>query len=173
MTDDLTLKSLNQMIEAAGRDDLQVVRASQVDALDRVLALLQQATVGAREAIPGKPKGQWSAADEIKVAQWLVLDRVTRQALAAVEHDGAQQDEPSPKPDEDDECRGRVWVEGRWCPAVYNTAGAYVRPTPAAGGPWRAMTDGEGATFQPRVPDHQRTRGRDWDDALFQTGATR
>ena len=80
MTDDLTWKSLNQMIEAAGRDDLQVVRASQVDALDRVLALLQQATVGAREAIPGKPKGQWSAADEIKVAEWLVLDRVTREA---------------------------------------------------------------------------------------------
>lgn len=173
MTDDLTVKSLNQMIEAAGRDDLQVVRASQVDALDRVLALLQQATVAAREAIPGKPKDQWSAADETKVAQWIVLDRVTHEALATVEHDEAAQDEPTPKPGKDGECRGRVWVEGRWCPAVYNTAGAYVRPTPAAGGPWRAMTDGEGKTFQPRIPDHQRTRGRDWDDALFQTGATR
>lgn len=171
---DLTLKSLNQMIEAAGRDDLQVVRASQVGALDRVLALLQQATVEAHDAIPSKSKDQWSAADEVKVAQWLAIDRVAREAQAVVEQvDDAGQDEPAPEPVEVDECRGRVWVQGMWCPALYNTAGAYVRLSPAAGGAWRAMRDEESETFQPRIPEHQRTTGRVWDDTLFQTGATR
>lgn len=168
---DLTMEALNQMIESAGREDLQVVRASQAGALDRVLTLLQQAAGQAREAVPSKPKDQWTAADETKAGEWLVLDRVTREARAVAEQtEGAKQDGPTAAAHvEDGECRGRVWVEGRWCPAVYNTAGAHVRPTPAAGGLWRAMTSEEDKAFQPRIPDHQRTTGRVWDDAYFQT----
>ena len=65
---------------------------------------------------------------------------------------------------------GRVAVRGTWRPAYTTEDGTlYVAPHPHT--PWRRATDAEAATWQARRPEHQRTAGRVWDDALYGAAA--
>lgn len=139
--------------------------------LAQVLTMTQKAADEARERVPVRASGEWSATDEMRAAEWLALDRVNRMAreiaeegTRILEHDEGPKAEALRR---GEHYWGRVWINGRWRPGYHSNAGTFVAPM--VGGAWRAMTAEDERTFQPRIATHQHTTGRIWDDAYYET----